>query len=52
MTETQKKTLGIAIASLICGCFFIIPLLGFLLSIVAIILGIIAISKINKNEEM
>ena len=52
MTGAQKKTLGIAIASLVCGCFFIIPLLGFLLSIIAIVLGIVAISKINKNEEM
>lgn len=52
MTEVQKKTLGIAIASLVCGCFFIIPLLGFIFSVVAIVLGIIALSKISKNQEM
>ncbi|MBU0469754.1 MAG: DUF4190 domain-containing protein [Candidatus Omnitrophica bacterium] len=52
MTEVQKRTLGIAIASLVCGCFFIIPLLGFLLSVAAIVLGIVALVKINKNQEM
>ncbi len=52
MTEMQKKqTLGIAIASLICGCLFLIPFLGVLFSLTAIILGIISLSKINKDKE-
>ncbi|MGE5279518.1 MAG: DUF4190 domain-containing protein [Deltaproteobacteria bacterium] len=51
MTQTQKKTLGLAIASLILGCFFWIPLLGFLLGMTALIMGIVALVKINKNKE-
>lgn len=52
MTEVQqKKTLGIAIASLVLGCLFIIPLLGILCSIAALILGIIALIKISKNKD-
>ncbi len=52
MSETQKKkTLGLARASLICGCFFIVPLLGSILGFVAIILGVIALVKISKNAE-
>ncbi|MFH1360959.1 MAG: DUF4190 domain-containing protein [Candidatus Omnitrophota bacterium] len=51
MTELQKKTLGLAIASLVCGLFFLIPLLGMLLGIIAIILGIIALVQISKNKE-
>jgi len=50
MTETQRKTLGLAIASLVLGCFFWIPLLGFLLGMVALILGIVALVQINKNK--
>jgi type IV pilus assembly protein PilA len=52
MSETQqKKTLGIAIASLILGCLFLIPLLGLLFSLAALILGIVAVVKISNNKE-
>ncbi|MBM3251264.1 MAG: DUF4190 domain-containing protein [Candidatus Omnitrophica bacterium] len=51
MTEVGKKTLGLAVASLICGLFFIIPLLGMLLSLAALILGIIALVKISNNKD-
>lgn len=50
MTETQKKTLGLAIASFVLGCFFFIPLIGFLLSVPAVILGIIALVKISHSN--
>jgi len=52
MTEVQKKqTLGTAIASLICGCFFLIPILGWLSGLAAIVCGIIALMKISGNKE-
>ncbi len=52
MTEEQKKkTLGVAIASLICGCLVLIPLLGLLFSLAAIICGIIALVILNKKKE-
>jgi len=51
MTEQQKKTLGLAIASLICGLLFIFPLLGILFSLLAIILGIVALVKISNNKD-
>jgi type II secretory pathway pseudopilin PulG len=51
MTEMQKKTLGLAIASLICGCFSLIPIIGLLPSVPAIILGIVALVKISKNKD-
>ena len=51
MSEIQKKTLGIAIASLVFGCFILIPILGLLFSLAAIILGIIALVKISKNKD-
>ncbi len=51
MTEMQKKTIGLAIGSLICGCFSLIPIIGLLPSLPAIILGIIALVKISKNKE-
>ena len=51
MTQTQKKTLGMAILSLIFGCFFIIPIFGMLFGVVAIVLGIIALVKISNNSE-
>jgi type II secretory pathway pseudopilin PulG len=49
--EQKKKTLGLAIGSLVCGCFFIIPLIGLILGIVAIVLGIIALVTISKNSD-
>jgi len=52
MTEVQKKQmLGTAIVSLVCGCFFLIPLLGMLTSLAAVILGIIALVNISGNKE-
>ena len=52
MTELQKKqTLGVAVASLICGCFFFIPFLGLLLGVAAIVLGIVALVKISNDKE-
>ena len=50
-TEQKKKTPGIAIASLVFGCLFIIPFLGMLFSLTAIVLGIVALVKISKNKE-
>ncbi len=50
MTQGQKKTLGLAIASLVLGCFFWIPLLGLLFGLAALIMGIIALVQINKNK--
>ena len=52
MTEAQKKkTLGLAIASMVLSFLFIIPLLGFLFSLAAIILGIVALVKISNSKE-
>jgi len=52
MTEVQqKKTLGLAIASLVLGCLFIIPCLGPVCGLTAIILGIIALNTISKNQD-
>ena len=45
--ERKKKTSGLAIASLVCGCLFIIPFVG----IAALILGIIALVLISDNKE-
>lgn len=49
--ETGKKTSGLAIASLICGLFFLIPLLGVIFSLVAISLGTAALVTISKYKE-
>ncbi|MDD5347791.1 MAG: DUF4190 domain-containing protein [Candidatus Omnitrophica bacterium] len=49
--EVQRKTLGMAVASLVLGCFFIIPLIGWLSSVAAIILGIVALVKINASKQ-
>lgn len=51
MSEVQKKTVGIAIASLVFSCLFLIPILGILFSLTAIILGIVALVKISKDKE-
>ena len=51
MTKAQqKKTLSLAIASLVFGCLFFIPFLGVLFSLTAIVLGIIALVSISKNK--
>ncbi len=47
----QRKTHGLAIASLVLGCFFIIPLLGFVLGLIAAILGIIALVSISNKKD-
>lgn len=47
----QKKTSGLAIASLVLGCFFIIPLLGLLTSLLAIIFGIVALVVISNSRD-
>ena len=49
--ERQKKTLGIAVTSLIFGCFYWLPFLGMFCSLIALILGIIALSKISNNKD-
>ena len=51
MSEIQKKTSGMAIASMVIGIFCLIPFLGVLFSLPAIILGIIAAVAISKNKE-
>jgi len=52
MSESQKKTSGIAITSLIFGCCYWIPFLGMFCSLVALILGTIALSKISNNKNI
>lgn len=51
MGEGQKKTLGIAVASLVFGCLLLIPVLGIVFSFLAIILGIIALAKVSNDKE-
>lgn len=52
MTKAQKKkTLGLAITSLVFGCLFFIPFLGFLFSLAAIVLGIVALVSISKSKK-
>lgn len=49
---SQKKTSGLAITSLILGCFFLIPLLGLITSLLAIIFGVVALVAISGNKEL
>ncbi len=55
MAQEQKKTLGVAITSLVFGILGLIiawiPLIGLLLCLVALILGIVALVQISKNKE-
>jgi len=51
MVETIKRIPRIAVLSLIFGCLFLIPFLGFIFSIVAIILGITALVTISNNKD-
>ena len=46
-----RKTLGIAIASVVFGCLFIIPILGIFFNLLAVIFGIIALHKIKKDPD-
>lgn len=50
--EGEKKTLGLAIASLVMGCLVLIPILGLLFSLLAIIFGGIALVKISNNAAL
>jgi len=51
MVEIQKrKTVGLAIASLVLGLFILVPLLGMLCGLIAIVFGIIALVQISKNK--
>ncbi|MBD3264483.1 MAG: DUF4190 domain-containing protein [Candidatus Omnitrophica bacterium] len=51
MSLTRKKTLGIAVMSLILGCLALIPVLGIIFSIAAIVLGVVALVKISNKSE-
>lgn len=52
MSELQgRKTHGLAITSLVLGCFFLIPLLGFVLGFLAVVFGIIALVSISNNKQ-
>jgi len=46
----KSRTSGLAVVSLILGCFFIVPILGIIPSLLAVILGIVAAVKISKNR--
>jgi type II secretory pathway pseudopilin PulG len=46
----QKKTCVLAIVSLVLGCSFFVPFLGLFFSLAGIILGIIALVTISKDE--
>lgn len=50
MTEAQQRTAGMAIASFVLGLLFIIPFLGLLFSLLAIIFGIVALVQISKRR--
>ena len=52
MSETQKRKIGLAVGSMICGLFFWFPLLGIICSIVALVLGIVALVKVGNNADM
>ncbi|MDD5195533.1 MAG: DUF4190 domain-containing protein [Candidatus Omnitrophica bacterium] len=52
MTEVAvKKTVGLAVASLVMGCLVLIPILGLLFSLLAIIFGAVALAKISNNKD-
>jgi type II secretory pathway pseudopilin PulG len=46
-----QKTSGLAITSLVLGCFFLIPLIGFVFGILAVLFGIIALVTISNNRQ-
>jgi len=51
----RQRTSGLAIASLVCGILGLVLLLmgfGFLLGIIAIIFGVVAISQIRKDPSL
>jgi len=52
MTE-QRRTNGLAIASMVCGiCGLVIPWVGFILAILGIIFGGVAISQTQKDPSL
>jgi len=51
MSETQKRTLTMAVVSLILGIIGLIPLIGILFGLIALILGVVALVKISRNQE-
>ncbi|TEU04844.1 MAG: DUF4190 domain-containing protein [Dehalococcoidia bacterium] len=52
----RQRTSGLAIASIVCGIlslvFFWVPLFGFLLGIIAIIFGAVAIRQIGREPNL
>lgn len=52
----RQRTSGLAIASIVCGIlslvFFWVPLVGFLLGIIAIIFGAVAIRQIGREPNL
>ncbi|MCK4697748.1 MAG: DUF4190 domain-containing protein [Dehalococcoidia bacterium] len=52
----RQRTSGLAIASMVCGIlslvFFWVPLFGFLLGIIAIIFGAVAIRQIGREPNL
>ncbi|MFH1876414.1 MAG: DUF4190 domain-containing protein [Candidatus Omnitrophota bacterium] len=51
MSEENKKTVGFGIASLVLGCLILIPILGMLFALLAIIFGIVALVQISGHKE-
>lgn len=49
----QRKTSGLAVAAMVCGiCGLVVPWVGFVLSILGIVFGGIAISQTSKNPNL
>ncbi len=49
----RSRTSGLAIASLVCGiCGLVIPWVGFILSVLAIVFGGVAISQTRKDPSL
>ncbi|MCD4781824.1 MAG: DUF4190 domain-containing protein [Candidatus Omnitrophica bacterium] len=48
--EQTQKTSGLAIAGMICGIIALIPVIGLLTSLPAIVLGVAALIKISNNK--
>lgn len=49
--EKQEKDKAFSIASFVCGILFWVPLFNFVLGIMAIIFGVLAIKRIKKEPE-
>lgn len=49
----RSRTSGLAIASLVCGiCGLVLPWVGFILSVLAIVFGGVAISQTRKDPSL